>query len=137
MPEQPGRQPAHPDISETMVRDLVHGFYAKVRVDPMLGPIFSHVIGEKWDAHLERMSDFWSSVMLMSRRYQGNPMAAHTRLASVGPAHFDRWMSLFSQTAEEVCGPEVAPFFHERARQIAESLKLGMFYQPGTRTAPY
>src|SRR3569623_3273633 len=109
-----------------MVRRLVHAFYAKFRDDAILGPIFARVIGADWGPHLARMCNFWSSVMLMSGRYKGNPMAAHIRLDGVKPEHFDTWLALFQETAEEVCGPELAPMFLERARTIATSLKLGM-----------
>jgi hemoglobin len=129
------RQPAHPDITEAMIHDLVHGFYARVRRHPVLGPIFNPVIGEDWDSHLARMCDFWSSVMRMSGRYKGNPMAVHARLTAVRPEHFDDWLALFQETAEEVCGPELAPLFLERARTIAASLKLGLFYRPAAKAA--
>ncbi|HEU4550684.1 MAG TPA: group III truncated hemoglobin, partial [Rhizomicrobium sp.] len=62
----PLRQPVHPGIDEAMVERLVHAFYAKVRADKDIGPIFNRVIGDNWDVHLSRMCDFWSSVMLMS-----------------------------------------------------------------------
>lgn len=134
MPEQ-RRVSVHPAITEEMVQDLVHGFYAKVRRDDVLGPIFNAVIGDDWSVHLPRMCDFWSSVMLMSGRYKGNPMAAHLKLDGVTPEHFDTWLALFAETAKEVCGPELAPLFLERARTIAASLKLGMFYRPGAKAA--
>ncbi|WP_416400400.1 group III truncated hemoglobin [Alicycliphilus denitrificans] len=46
---------------------LVHGFYADVRADGQLGPLFDRAIGAHWDAHLARMVDFWSTVMLGAR----------------------------------------------------------------------
>jgi hemoglobin len=128
--ENPLRQPAHPAIDEAMVERLVHAFYAQVRRDEVLAPIFASVIGENWDAHLVRMCDFWSSVMLMSGRYKGNPMAVHARLETVRPEHFARWLSLFTRTAEQVCPPDVAAIFAARARNIARSLELGMFFRP-------
>ena len=45
---------------EQILRDLVHRFYAKVRADPVLGPVFASRI-EDWGPHLERMAAFWSS----------------------------------------------------------------------------
>lgn len=133
MPES--RLPLHPAISDDMIRELVHGFYARVRRDAVLGPIFNPVIGDDWNAHLARMCDFWASVMRTGARYKGNPMAAHLRLDGVTPDHFDTWLALFQETAQEVCGPELAPLFLERARTIAASLKLGMFYRPAARAA--
>ncbi len=52
---------------------LVHGFYAEVRADAQLGPLFDRAIEPHWDAHLARMVDFWSTVMLGARseRAQG------------------------------------------------------------------
>ncbi|MBN9546864.1 MAG: group III truncated hemoglobin [Alphaproteobacteria bacterium] len=130
IPENPRRKPVHPDISEDMVRQLVHAFYTKVRADETLGPIFARVIGEDWGPHLAKMCDFWSSVMLMSGRYKGNPMIAHMRLKMVRPEHFARWLQLFRATALEECPPPIAVQFIGRADNIARSLQLGMFYRP-------
>src|SRR5215472_18100294 len=117
-------------ITEDTIRRLVHGFYAKVRQDEALGPIFARVIGENWDPHLEKMCAFWSSVMLTSGRYKGSPMLAHLRLKTVTPAHFEHWLSLFRATAAELFPSEIARAFIARAETIAKSLQLGMFFRP-------
>jgi hemoglobin len=122
------------EVSEAMIRQLVKAFYAKVREDAALGPTFTRVIGPDWDAHLEKMCAFWSSVMLTSGRYKGNPMLAHLRLKMVTPAHFVRWLSLFRATATELFAPGVAEAFILRAETIARSLQLGMFFRPGAKT---
>jgi hemoglobin len=129
--ENPRRRPVHPSIDETMIRALVHGFYARVREDDEIGPIFDRVIGEEWDAHLARMCDFWSSVMLLTGRYKGNPMLAHMRLKTIRPKHFERWLTLFRGTARDLCAPDIAELFILRAENIARSLQLGLFYRPG------
>ncbi|MEO3429310.1 group III truncated hemoglobin [Pelagibius sp. CAU 1746] len=125
------RRPVHPDITEEMIRALVHTFYDKVRADAVLGPIFDRVIGERWDDHLAKMCDFWSSVTLVSGRYKGRPLPAHMRLKDVRPEHFTQWLALFRKTAKEVCPPDIAAVFIERAQRIAESFQLGMFFHPG------
>jgi hemoglobin len=61
----------------------------------------------------------------MSGRYHGAPMPKHLPLP-VDAAHFDRWLELFEATAKEVCPPEAAEHFIERARRIAASLELGV-----------
>ena len=121
-------------ITDEMIRRLVHAFYARVREDQELGPIFTRVIGQDWDPHLEKMCAFWSSVMLTSGRYKGNPMIAHMRLKIVTPAHFIRWLSLFRATAEELFAPDIAQAFTLRAENIAKSLQLGMFFRTDART---
>lgn len=115
--------------SDAQIETLVHGFYAKVRTDDVLGPIFASAISD-WDPHLAKMCDFWSSVMRTSGRYKGNPMAAHLRLKVVRPAHFERWLSIFAETAYELFAPDLAAAFVGRAENIARSLQLGMFYRP-------
>lgn len=113
-------------VTESMIQDLVHGFYAKLRVDPALGPIFNRVIGEDWDAHLAKMCDFWSSVLLMTGRFKGAPMAAHARIHDIRPTHFARWLHLFKETAEQLCPPEAAALFVAKSQMIAQSLQLAI-----------
>ena len=111
-------------IDEAMIQRLVQAFYAKVRKDAFLGPIFDSRVGN-WDLHLERMCAFWSSVALMSGRYHGQPMERHLPLPVDG-RHFDHWLELFRETAREVCPSAAAAHFIERAGRIAESLELGI-----------
>jgi truncated hemoglobin YjbI len=118
-------------IDEATIRRLVHAFYDKVRADAALGPIFDRAIGGGWEAHLEKMCDFWSSVMLTTGRYHGNPMGAHLKLDGVTPAHFQRWLALFRETAGEVCDAPVAALFAGRAENIARTLQAGLFARAG------
>ena len=122
-------------ITEEMIHRLVHAFYVKVRADQELGPIFARVIGDDWNPHLEKMCAFWSSVMLTSGRYKGNPMTAHMRLKMIRPAHFERWLSLFRATAQELFAPEIARAFTLRADNIAKSLQLCMFFRADSKSA--
>ena len=115
---------ARTGIDEVMIDRLVRGFYEKVRADEMLGPIFDARIKD-WEPHLQQMCAFWSSVALMSGRYHGAPMPKHLPLP-IDAAHFDRWLMLFAATAAEVCPPEAAAHFVERAHRIAASLELGV-----------
>jgi hemoglobin len=115
---------ARTGITEAMIERLVRGFYAKVRADAVLAPVFEPRIHD-WEPHLQRMCAFWSSVALMSGRYHGTPMAKHAPLP-VDAAHFDRWLSLFGTTARELCPPKAATHFIELARRIAASLELGI-----------
>ncbi len=111
-------------IDEALISDLVEGFYEKVRSDPLLGPIFAERI-EDWEPHLAQMKRFWSSVALATGVYGGRPMPKHMRLP-VDAEHFDRWLALFDETAQELCTPLAARHFVTRARNIAQSLELGV-----------
>jgi hemoglobin len=111
-------------IDETMIETLIRAFYARVRQDPLLAPVFESRIS-KWEPHLESMFAFWSSLTLQTGRYHGQPMAKHMALA-VDAHHFDRWLALFEETARDLCPPAAAERFVERARRVAESLELGV-----------
>ena len=111
-------------IDEAMIDALVEGFYARVRDDALIGPIFAARIND-WAPHLAQMKLFWSSVALSTGVYQGRPMPKHLPLP-IDARHFDRWLELFVETARDLCPPVAANHFIERARRIAESLELGI-----------
>ena len=123
-------------VTEPMIHELVHAFYAKVRGDPALGPVFNRVIAGDWDAHLAKMCDFWSSVLLMSGRFKGAPMAAHAAIPELRATHFARWLHLFSLTAIELCPPDAAALFVAKSEMIAESLQLGIAAHRGEPPPP-
>ena len=118
-----GNPSQSPEIDEAMIRRLVHAFYAEIRRDSLLGPVFESRIGD-WDAHLEQMCAFWSSVMLKTGRYHGTPMQKHMVLP-VDRRYFERWLELFQDVARRECGP-VAERFLAAARSIAASLEMGV-----------
>jgi hemoglobin len=117
-------------ITETMIRGLVHAFYARVRRDEILGPIVNAKVDD-WDDHLDKLCTFWSSVTLMTGS-KGRPMEVHALVPGISHAHFDRWLALFRDTARDLCPPEAAKLFINRAERIAESLKLGIAIPTGT-----
>ena len=117
-------------ISEVQIRMLVDRFYERIRADADLGPIFEIAIAGDWGPHLAKMYDFWSSVMLMTGRYKGNPVAVHRRIDGLEIHLFDRWLSLFGQTCDDMFDSETAGLFRLKAARIAESLKLALFYRP-------
>ena len=111
-------------IDEAMIDALVEGFYARVRDDALIGPIFASRIDD-WAPHLAQMKLFWSSVALSTGVYQGRPMPKHLPLP-IDARHFDRWLELFRETARDLCPPVAANHFIERAERIAQSLELGI-----------
>jgi hemoglobin len=119
-----------PPIDEAEIGALVDRFYAKARRDPLIGPLFNAAV-EDWDSHLATLRAFWSSVMLTTGRYKGNPMAAHLR-HEIRPEFFDRWLALWGETADEIFAPDIAGLFRLKAARIAESLKLAFLYKAGS-----
>jgi hemoglobin len=116
-------------LDDRMIAAVVNRFYDRVRKDPALGPVFNGAVAD-WDDHLQKLAGFWSSVMLRSGRYKGNPVAAHLRHTDViTPAMFDRWLALWSEVTFELLPEEAARAMQARAAMIAESLKLALFFR--------
>ncbi|WP_352970906.1 group III truncated hemoglobin [Mesorhizobium sp. M1406] len=119
----------HAGVDRGSIGKLVRAFYAKVRSDERLGSIFAREITGDWEPHLEKMTDFWCSVILKSGDYHGRPVPAHLKLKDVTEVDFEIWQALFGQTAAELLAPEMAAVFVDRAERIATSLKLAMFFR--------
>lgn len=116
-------------MTEGEIARLVDLFYARVRADGEIGPLFNEAVDD-WPGHLERLRAFWSSVMLTTGRYKGSPMAAHLgHAARIEPAMFDRWLELWRTTARELLAPADAEAVIAKAERIAESLKLALFFR--------
>lgn len=117
-------------ISDESIRLLVDRFYAKVREDAELGPIFERALAGRWGPHLATMTDFWSSVMLTSGRYKGNPLGVHMQVEGIEAGLFARWLALFAETTAEQFTPEIAARFDEKAHRIAANMSRALFYRP-------
>lgn len=114
-----------PDLcTEDEVVRLVHGFYARVREDPVLGPVFATHVRD-WNHHLAKMVDFWSSTLRGTARYRGTPMPAHVALPDLEPGLFHRWLALFDETVRTIGNPALQARASDLARRIAESLWFG------------
>lgn len=122
-------------IDEDGIRRLVHGFYGAVRADDLVGPVFAAEIADsRWPEHLAKICDFWSSVLLRTRRYEGRPLAPHLRLPDLSDAHFARWLSLFAATARREFEPEPAAVVVAFAERIANSFRLSRAMHRGEDT---
>ena len=113
-----------PELTEQQIAILVDRFYDKVRVDPMLGPVFNAAVDD-WPEHKRLLTSFWASITLGARSYRGNPMARH-RGHPIRAEHFDHWLALWRQTAAEVLAPEHAQLVSGHADRIGRSLRYGL-----------
>ncbi len=117
-------------IDDASIEVLVRAFYEKARRDPQLGPVFEAAVHD-WEAHFSTLNRFWSSVMLTSGAYKGDPVGAHRPLP-IEPEFFDRWLALWGATAAELFAPEQAGALVAKAERIGDSLKLALFFRPHT-----
>ncbi len=123
------RQRVHATITEQQISELVDRFYAAVRTNERLGPIFQHHIAG-WDAHFDRMKAFWRSVLLKTGEYKGKPVPVHLRIDGIGTEDFEEWLRLFSIIATDVFQRDAAVLVNDAARRIATSLWLSRTNDP-------
>lgn len=110
--------------TETEVATLVHAFYASVREDEVLGPIFeSHI--DDWDHHLAKLVDFWSSILLRTGRFTGAPMPKHAALPGLSAELFQRWLGLFHDVSAAQPNRAMGEQAYAMAQRIAQSLWMG------------
>ncbi|MGB0886712.1 MAG: group III truncated hemoglobin [Vicingaceae bacterium] len=116
------------------VEKLVNTFYAKVRLDHLLGPIFnSHIPDEKWPEHLSNLTDFWETNLFGIRKFKGNPSQKHVNVDknlnySVEQTHFGQWLNLWFQTIDELFEGERANKAKEASRRMASAQFMMMWH---------
>lgn len=101
------------------IKLLVDRFYDKVREDSLIGPIFNDRIKDQWPQHLAKMYTFWQTVLIGGHTYFGSPFPPHAQLP-VEHHHFERWLSLFSVTINELFSGEKAKEAFWRAEKMAQ-----------------
>lgn len=119
------------EITREDIAALVDAFYERVRQDGILGPVFNPAVHD-WDEHKATLVKFWSSVVLGTREYRGNPMAAHKPHPIVAE-HFGHWLALWQDTATACLGQAKSDVFMGYAKRIAQSLMYGLDLDPARR----
>lgn len=116
--------PLHPSITEKQISHLVDSFYIDVAKDDRLGPIFLSRNNGDWGEHLAKMKLFWSSVLLKTGKYKGQPVVKHNAIEELQTSDFERWLVMFEKTAKEAFNADAVPLVMIIARRIANSLWL-------------
>lgn len=101
------------------IKKLVNTFYEKVQKDDLLKDIFNNVIQNRWPQHLDKMYNFWQTILLNEHSYNGSPFLPHAELP-VNNSHFDRWRELFFETIDENFTGPTANEAKWRADKMAE-----------------
>lgn len=114
------------DISE-----LVHQFYDKIRAEEEISPYFNQLILD-WDAHLEKLTDFWETNLFGIRKYKGNPIAVHNKVdehfhGQITANEFGIWLNYWFQTLDELFEGQNVEILKDRARRMGSFFYLNMF----------
>jgi hemoglobin len=119
-------------LTEELIRKVIPAFYRKVRLDPVLGPVFAEAIGDEWDHHIERIIQFWLTATRLGSGYESrNFLPAHLRHARIHADQLPRWLELFRETTAEYCSREAATVLVDIAQRMAETIQVGLSRRQG------
>ncbi len=117
----------HDITNASDIKTLIDHFYGKVQQDDVIGYIFNDIAQVNWPAHLPVMYAFWEFLLLGSPdAYRGNPIQKHFDLHQKHPltvAHFDRWVSLFQSSVDDLFAGPTAEAAKFKGYAIAETWK--------------
>ncbi|CUH75634.1 Group 3 truncated hemoglobin ctb [Tritonibacter multivorans] len=112
-------------ITRSEISRVVERFYARVRADAVLGPVFgAHV--QNWPEHEEKIAAFWRNAILREPGYDGFPMREHLTRPDVKPEHFPIWLGLFHETLHAELTERQALQWGDLADKIGEGFRAGV-----------
>ena len=106
------------------VERLVRAFYGRALTDPIIGFIFTDVAHLDLEAHVPEISSFWETILLGARSYGGGAFAPHAALNAKVPllrGHFDRWVTIWGETVDDLFAGERAELAKAHAQRVAHA----------------
>jgi hemoglobin len=103
---------------------LVREFYARAFADPIIGFLFTDIAKLDLEAHVPRITAFWETILLGARSYGGGAFRPHAALHAKVPllrGHFDRWVTIWSQTVDDLFAGERAELAKAHAERVASA----------------
>ena len=119
----------------TDVKLLVDSFYGKIRENEALKDIFNNKIENRWPEHLQKMYNFWQTVLLEEHTYYGSPFMPHAKLP-VKLEHFERWLALFYTTVDDLFEGEKAEQAKWQGQRMAEMFHAKIEYHKINDSTP-
>lgn len=118
-------------VTDQLLRNVILEFYARVRSDAELGPVFQEIIGQRWDAHMARIMRFWLTVTRLGSGYPGKDfMPAHMKHASISESQLPRWLAIFKETCQDLCQPVEASYLIDISERMADNLAISLARRP-------
>lgn len=104
------------------VEQLIRSFYEKALIDQQIGFIFTDIAKIDLESHLPHLFDFWENILLKPNGYKRNVLKVHLDLnqkVKLNSVHFESWLTLFSNTVDELFEGIVANNAKNKALSIA------------------
>lgn len=115
-PIPPGSEPEHSLFNalggDTFFRPLVAGFYAQVKEDDLIGPMYPD---QDWEGAENRLRWFLEQYWGGPRTYQerrGNPMLRRRHFPfPIGEAEAERWLELMGRSLDQFTEDQLPPAY--------------------------
>ena len=89
-------------VSEDGIHQLVDASYIKLRIDPELASVSTRFVLDDWQPDLTTMYAVWPSLMLMTGRDKGKPVAKHRVIEGTQKQLLERWLAPFEEAFHEL-----------------------------------
>lgn len=124
-----------PDLdSREQIERLVRRFYAQVREDEILAPVFVEQAQVDWNEVIPKITAFWCQLELGVIGFRGNPTRKHEELHAEQPfrsEQFERWVALFHATVDSAWAGPHADSIKARAVMIGQAQSRMLGLRPG------
>lgn len=111
--------------NRTDIEALLRRFYGRVLDDDVLGEPFAEVRAKGLESHIPVMADFWETMLFRARLYRGRVLDAHRHVhdrSTLSSRHFVRWLTIWTNTVDEMYQGPVADHAKVQAARIAWSM---------------
>jgi hemoglobin len=117
----------------------VRAFYGRALTDPMIGWLFVDVAKLDLEAHVPDITSFWETILLGAQSYRGGAFRPHAALHARAPlrsGHFERWLTLWTTTVDELFAGERAELAKAHAVRVARAFHGRLQTLPSAGPAP-
>lgn len=109
------------------IESILNAFYKKVFKDDLIGYFFTEVVSLDLKTHIPVITDFWESVIFNTYNYRKNVMEIHQHidsLSKIRKEHLDRWVKVFTETADENFEGAKVTLMKQRAKSVATLMEI-------------
>lgn len=105
------------------IERLVNAFYDKLLHDKVTQDKFTNL---DIKSHLPRIVDFWAFILIDKPGFTGNVFEKHIPL-NLQPLHFEKWVSLWTDTVKEMYAGPKAELAVQRAIVLSYTFQSKLF----------
>ena len=118
---------------------LVRAFYGRALTDDMIGYLFVDIAKLDLEAHVPQITSFWETILLGAQSYHGGAFRAHVALnaqSRLRAGHFERWLTLWRRTVDELFAGDRAELAKAHATRVARAFHSRLQSLPSAEDAP-